>query len=173
MNALIQKEVHRFVFYLSKTLFYFKDVEAVRIKLEQIRLQYGDQALPVAKYRSARAKWKAIAKLTLLGRGFVPTYPQQIAINSRSFIDIFPYHIVVDSDMKVYQSGIQIQRMMPSIRSRMAHIADFFTMRYPKFTDFTFDNIKRFIMSPYVLEMKKERLAKDFINHHPFALKGV
>ncbi|XP_021349770.1 guanylate cyclase soluble subunit beta-2-like [Mizuhopecten yessoensis] len=148
------------------------DVDAVRARLEEILRTQGEDALPLNKYRSAKAKWKAIAKISLFSRGFVASYPHQSAINPKMFIDVFPYHLVFDSDMKLYQTGVRLQKMMPSIRSRMAKVTDFFTLKYPRCTDFTFENIKNFIMCPFILEVQKDRLAKDFLHYGPFQVKG-
>ena len=150
-----------------------QDVDAVRRKLEQIKRELGEEALPVNKYRSARAKWKAIAKISLLARGFVPNYPDAISINPRMFIEVFPYHVILDSSMNVHQSGIKIQQLMPSIRNRSAEMKDFFRMKYPRFTEMTFENLKKFIMTPFILELRKERMSKDWTKRPPLLIKGI
>ncbi|KAJ8310639.1 hypothetical protein KUTeg_012504 [Tegillarca granosa] len=149
-----------------------QDVEAVRKKLEQIKSELGENALPVAKYRSARAKWRAIAKVSLLSRGFVPNYPQEIAINPRMFIEVFPYHLIFDPEMKIYQSGLKIQQMMPTIRNRQAEVPKYFRLKYPTHTDFNFENIKKFVMCPFVLEPRKEKMEREWKDRPVLSLKG-
>lgn len=150
-----------------------EDVEAVREKLDQIRKEFGEEALPMARFRSAKAKWRAIARITLLSRGFVPNYPEQNFINPRMFIEIFPYHLILNEEMKVIQSGIRIQQMMPLIRSsRTADVNLFFNLLYPRHTDFTYENVKKFIMCPFALEFKREKLAKEWKKRPLLVLKG-
>ncbi|XP_071165575.1 guanylate cyclase soluble subunit beta-2-like [Mytilus edulis] len=150
-----------------------EDVDAVKEKLDQIRREFGEDALPLAKFRSAKAKWRAIARITLLSRGFVPNYPEQNFINPRMFIEVFPYHLILNEEMKVIQSGIKIQQMMPLIRSsRTADVQLFFNLLYPRHTDFTYENVKKFIMCPFVLEFKRDKLVKDWKKRPLLSLKG-
>ncbi|KAL4219763.1 hypothetical protein ACF0H5_020177 [Mactra antiquata] len=149
-----------------------EDVEAVRRKLEQIKNQLGEGALPLMKKRSAKAKWRIAAKITALHKGFVPNYPQVSPVNPRMFIEIFPYHVIIDKDMKIVQSGIKIQMMMPSIRNRHANLANYFTIRYPNCVDLRYENIQHFVQSPFVLEMKKTEMEKDWTDRPPVQIKG-
>lgn len=128
--------------------------------------------MPVAKYKSSRAKWRAIAKISLLSRGFVPNYPNEIPINPRMFIEVFPYHVIFDPSMKVHQSGISIQQLMPSIRNRSSEMKDFFTLLYPRCTDLTYLNVQRFIRSPFILEMRREKMQKTWTKRPPLLIKG-
>lgn len=148
-------------------------MEAVKKKLEEIRKEFGEEALPVAKYKSSRAKWRAIAKISLLSRGFVPNYPEEIPINPRMFIEVFPYHVIFDPSMKVHQSGISIQQLMPSIRNRSSEMKDYFHLRYPRCTDLTYANIQHFIRSPFILEMRREKMQKTWTKRPPLLIKGV
>ncbi|XP_062600671.1 guanylate cyclase soluble subunit beta-2-like [Saccostrea cucullata] len=148
------------------------DVEAVKKKLEEIKKEFGEEALPVAKYKSSRAKWRAIARISLLSRGFVPNYPEEIPINPRMFIEVFPYHVIFNTSMKVHQSGISIQQLMPSIRIRSSEMKDYFLLRYPRCTDLTYDNIQRFIRSPFILELRRERMQKTWTKRPPLLIKG-
>lgn len=141
--------------------------------MNEIRKEFGEEALPVAKYKSSRAKWRAIAKISLLSRGFVPNYPEEISINPRMFIEVFPYHVIFNPSMKVHQSGISIQQLMPSIRNRSSEMKDYFLLRYPRCTDLTFDNIQRFIRSPFILEMRRERMQKTWTKRPPLLIKGT
>lgn len=128
--------------------------------------------MPVAKYKSSRAKWRAIAKISLLSRGFVPNYPNEIPINPRMFIEVFPYHVIFDPSMKVHQSGISIQQLMPSIRNRSSDMEDYFTLLYPRCTDLTYLNVQRFIRSPFILEMRREKMQKTWTKRPPLLIKG-
>lgn len=124
------------------------------------------------KKKSARAKWRMAAKITVLHRGFVPNYPETLAINPRMFIEMFPFHIVFDSDMKIVQSGMKIQIMMPTIRSRQALVTDFFTIRYPNCTDLNYKNIGRFVMCPFILELNKDVMDREWTDRPALKIKG-
>lgn len=106
-------------------------------------------------------------------KGFVPNYPQISPINPRMFIEICPYHLIIDAEMKIVQSGIKIQMMMPNIRNRHATVTNYFTLRYPNCVDLSFENIKRFVQSPFVLEMKKDEMEKDWTEKPPIQIKGI
>ncbi|KAK3604651.1 hypothetical protein CHS0354_007194 [Potamilus streckersoni] len=148
-----------------------QDVEAVKKKLAQIRSELGENALPLVKARGARGKWKAVAKISILHKGFVPNYPDSLLVNPRMFIEIFPFHLIFDSEMKVHQSGVRIQHMMPTIRNRLAFVTDYFTLRYPNFVDFTYENIKRFVRTPFILEFNKYKLEKEWADKHSIQVK--
>ncbi|KAH3811328.1 hypothetical protein DPMN_139739 [Dreissena polymorpha] len=149
-----------------------EDVEAVKAKLEQIRTKLGEGALPLMRKKSVISRWRMAAKITLLHRGFVPNYPETLAINPRMFIEIFPYHLIVDKDLKIEQSGIKIQTLMPSIRSRQALLTDYFLIRYPNCVDLTYTNIERFICCPFVLEFRKENMKREWVDRPSLQLKG-
>lgn len=141
-------------------------------KLEQIRIKLGEDALPLVKKRSVKSRWRMLAKITALHRGFVPNYPESLAINPRMFIEIFPYHVIFDTEMKVVQSGIRIQMLVPSIRSRHANLDDFFVLRYPNCVDLNYDNIERFVLCPFILELRRDNMAKDWQEKPALQLKG-
>jgi hypothetical protein len=63
--------------------------------------------------------------------------------------------------------------MMPMIRrSRTADVNLFFNLLYPRHTDFTYENVKKFIMCPFALEFKREKLAKEWKKRPLLVIKG-
>jgi len=151
----------------------FQDVEAVKKKLEQIKDKLGEGALPLMRKKSVKAKWRIAAKITAMHKGFVPNYPESTPINPRMFIEIFPYHLIFDNEMKIVQSGIKIQMLMPEIRSRQALLSTFFTLRYPNNVDLTYENIKRFVLCPFVLEFTRENMEREWVDRPALQLKGT
>ena len=147
-------------------------MEAVKKKLEQIRDRLGEDALPLARKRSVKSKWRMVARITALHRGFVPNYPEILPINPRMFIEIFPYHVIFDTELKAVQSGIRIQMLAPNIRTRQAYIPDFFFLRYPNCVDLTYENIERFVSCPFILEMRRENMDKEWVDKPALQLKG-
>ena len=125
------------------------------------------------KKQTAQSRWKMMVRISLLRRGFIPNYPETLALNPRMFIEIFPYHLVFDVDMKIVQSGIKIQMLMPTIRSRQAVLTDFFTLRYPSCVDLTYENVQRFIACPFMLECKNNKLGIAWTDRPALQIKGM
>ena len=148
-------------------------MEAVKKKLEQIKSKLGENALPLQRKRSVHARWKMVAQISRLHRGFIPNYPESMAINPRMFIEIFPFHVMFDVDMKIVQSGIRIQMLMPAIRSRHETLTNFFTLRYPSCVDLTYENIQRFVCCPFTLEFKKDKLDQKWKDRPALQIKGL
>ena len=65
-------------------------------------------ALPLNRKRAIHAKWKSVAKMSVLYGGFVPQYPQALSISVKIFCNAFPYHIVFNTNMFVIHSGIKV-----------------------------------------------------------------
>lgn len=154
-------------------ILWLQDVEAVRLKLEQIRDKLGEGALPLNRKKSVQTRWRIAAKITAMHKGFVPNYPQNLPINPRMFIEIFPYHVIVDKELKIVQSGMKIQMLMSNIRSRQAVLTDFFTIRYPNCVDLTYKNIERFVVCPFILELRKDAMEQEWANSPALQIKGM
>ena len=65
-------------------------------KLEAIKREQGPDALPLNRSKAISAKWKTVAKMSMLYGGFTAQYPQQLVISPKTFCNVFPYHIVFD-----------------------------------------------------------------------------
>lgn len=147
-------------------------MELVRQKLKEIKLQYGEAALPLAKVNCMKTKWKAVAKLSILHKGFSPSYPDKLIISPRMFIELMPYHVVISSDLCVHQSGIRLQKLMPSIRNRNIPITTFMEIVYPTAVAMTFENLKKHSLCPFVLELIKTELVSEWRQLPALHLKG-
>ena len=93
--------------------FLAQDVERVTQRLEELQRSGNMDALPLNRGRAARAKWKAVARMTLLRRrlrvaSFEPAIPDQLRVDVRAFCVSFPFHVVFDEDMKVVHSGTKV-----------------------------------------------------------------
>ncbi|WAR27241.1 GCYB2-like protein [Mya arenaria] len=130
--------------------------QILKEKLEQIRLQLGENALPLNRKTSVQARWKIAAKITAMHRGFVPNYPETLAINPRMFIEMFPYHM-----------------LMPSIRSRQAVLSDFFQVRWPSCVDLNYENIGRFVLCPFILEFRRDAMEREWNDRPALQLKDI
>lgn len=83
-------------------------------RIEQIRREEGEDALPLNRAKVARAKWMSVAKISMLTKGFFPSYPAQLAVGAKMFCDAFPFHVVVNSSMEVIHSGSKVSSTITS-----------------------------------------------------------
>ena len=75
-------------------------------RLEEIRLRHGEMALPLNRAKAGKAKWKAVVKMTMLKRSFLPSYPSTLGVDGVVFCRVFPFHFVVDRALKIVR-GLQ------------------------------------------------------------------
>lgn len=147
-------------------------MELVRQKLKEIKTQYGEGALPIAKAKCMKMKWKAVAKLSILHKGFAPSYPDKLMISPRMFIELLPYHMIISSDLCVYQSGIALQKMIPSIRNQNIPVTTFFEIVYPTSVQMTYENLRKHSLCPFVLEIIRDQLIREWRQVPALCLKG-
>ena len=57
---------------LTVYVFVPQDIDRVVVRLEQIKNQHGEGALPLNKKKAVKTKWRALAKMSVLLGGFVP-----------------------------------------------------------------------------------------------------
>ena len=76
-------------------------------------------------------------------------------ISSRTFANIFPFHVVFDHELRIQQCGTNIQKVSEKQKICDLKLDDVFTLAAPRMP-LTYDNIIRFINACYVLEMKKD-----------------
>ena len=87
---------------------YWKDVQRVIARLEEIRREQGEAALPRNRKRVVAAKWRSLAKMSVLYGGFRPKYPNKLSVDGMTFCDVFPYHVAFDSSMAVVHAGTNV-----------------------------------------------------------------
>ncbi|GAA6216177.1 guanylate cyclase soluble subunit beta-2-like [Lates japonicus] len=85
---------------------------------------------------------------------FAPCYPDTLWIEEKAFCNAFPFHIVFDEDLKVRQTGVNIQKFVPGLQARDASLDQYFTIVHPQVT-FTIKSIRKFINSQFVLKSYK------------------
>ena len=92
-------------------------------RLNEIKREHGEEALPLNRAKATRAKWKALAKVSMLKRagggdgggdgGFVPTVPASLGVDASVFCRAFPYHLVLDHTLKVVHAGVKVSELLP------------------------------------------------------------
>ncbi|XP_059183999.1 guanylate cyclase soluble subunit beta-2 [Centropristis striata] len=102
-----------------------------------------------------KSGWDLIRAVVLSEKGindtFSPCYPDKLWVEEKAFCNAFPFHIVFDEDLKVRQTGINIQKFLPGLQVRDAALNQFFTIIHPQVT-FTIESIRKFINSQFVLK---------------------
>ncbi|KAG7263907.1 hypothetical protein CRUP_021226, partial [Coryphaenoides rupestris] len=87
----------------------------------------------------------------------------------RSFCQVFPFHIVFDRDLKVKQTGVNIQKFVPGLQTKDIRLDQYFTIMHPQVT-FTIDSIRKFINSQFVLKTKMDMIPQH--QHTALKLRG-
>ncbi|XP_034721079.1 guanylate cyclase soluble subunit beta-2 [Etheostoma cragini] len=95
---------------------------------------------------------------------FRPSYPNKLWVEEDTFCNAFPFHIVFDEDLKIRQTGVNIQKFLPGLQARDAMLDQWFTIIHPQVT-FTIESIRKFINSQFVLKSYKD-------NHITLKLRG-
>ena len=83
-------------------------MERVAERLEEIKRDYGEDELPLNKAKVTQAKWKALAKVSMLRKTFEPVFPEKIDVDARMFCRAFPYHVVFNREMQVVHCGVKV-----------------------------------------------------------------
>ncbi|KAF3857496.1 hypothetical protein F7725_009355 [Dissostichus mawsoni] len=87
---------------------------------------------------------------------FSPCYPNKLWVDEKAFCNAFPFHIVFDENLKVRQTGVNIQKFLPGLHARDLTVDQHFTIIHPQVT-FTIESIRKFINSQFVLKSNKDK----------------
>ncbi|KAM4602140.1 guanylate cyclase soluble subunit beta-2-like [Polymixia lowei] len=100
---------------------------------------------------------------------FAPCYPDKLWMEEETFCIAFPFHIVFDKDLKVKQTGVNIQKFVPGLQTLDIRLDQYFTIVHPQVT-FTIESIRKFINSQFVLKTCRETLPHN--QHTMLKLRG-
>ncbi|XP_076580298.1 guanylate cyclase soluble subunit beta-2-like [Chaetodon auriga] len=117
-----------------------------------------DRCLSVTGKKSG---WDLIRAVVLTEKGTLqctvsPCHLNKLWIEEKAFCNAFPFHIVFDEDLKVRQTGVNIQKFFPGFQARDATLDQYFTIIHPQVT-FTIKSIKKFINSQFVFKSYKDK----------------
>ncbi|XP_008323106.1 guanylate cyclase soluble subunit beta-2 [Cynoglossus semilaevis] len=87
---------------------------------------------------------------------FTPYYPEKLWMEEKAFCNAFPFHIIFDENLKVKQTGVNIQKFVPDLQKTDATLDKFFLIVHPQVT-FTIESIRKFINSQFVLKNCKDK----------------
>uniref|UniRef100_A0A665UJA6 guanylate cyclase n=1 Tax=Echeneis naucrates TaxID=173247 RepID=A0A665UJA6_ECHNA len=90
---------------------------------------------------------------------FTPCYPEKLWMDEMAFCIAFPFHVIFDKDLKIRQTGVNIQKFVPGLQAKDATLDQHFTITHPQVT-FTIKSIRKFINSQFVLKSHKQSRLK-------------
>ncbi|XP_071758230.2 guanylate cyclase soluble subunit beta-2 [Centroberyx gerrardi] len=113
-----------------------------------------------ASLAGRRSGWDLV-RTVVLGKGglrctFSPCFPDKLWMEEEAFCNAFPFHIVFDEDLKVKQTGVNIQKFVPGLQTRDTRLDQYFTIIHPQVT-FTIESIRKFINSQFVLKSHRDK----------------
>uniref|UniRef100_A0A8C3NYE3 guanylate cyclase n=1 Tax=Cyanoderma ruficeps TaxID=181631 RepID=A0A8C3NYE3_9PASS len=89
--------------------------------LEKVKNANGDRGNSVCPVK--KSHWKTLRGIITLGRGkllrgFDPVYPKSLWIDTKTFCNGLPFHMVFDKELKVKQAGTRREMMPESWKER-------------------------------------------------------
>ncbi|XP_036401399.1 guanylate cyclase soluble subunit beta-2 [Megalops cyprinoides] len=123
-----------------------------------------------------RAPWEIVRSIVKFGQGnlmnsFTPSYPEKLWIEERAFCNVFPFHIVFDKDLKVKQTGVNIQKFVPGLQTMDIRLDEYFSIVHPQVT-FNIESIRKFINSQFVLKTRREMVPESTQHQSMLKLRG-
>ncbi|XP_034145798.1 LOW QUALITY PROTEIN: guanylate cyclase soluble subunit beta-2 [Esox lucius] len=107
----------------------------------------------------ARCTLPCWEKITLgtanLRMSFTPCYPEKLWIEEQAFCNAFPFHIVFGKDLKVKQTGVNIQKFVPGLQTMDIRLDKYFSIVHRQVT-FNIERIRMFINSQFVPKTRRE-----------------
>ncbi|KAJ8397940.1 hypothetical protein AAFF_G00432870 [Aldrovandia affinis] len=123
-----------------------------------------------------RAPWEIVRSIVRFGQGtllnsFTPSYPEKLWIEERAFCNAFPFHIVFDKDLKVKQTGVNIQKFVPGLQILDVRLDKYFSITHPHIS-FNIESIRKFINSQFVLKSIREMVPQSSQQLSALKLRG-
>ncbi|KAM8977602.1 guanylate cyclase soluble subunit beta-2-like [Pelodytes ibericus] len=123
-----------------------------------------------------KSYWDIIRNVVMFGRGrllttFQPVYPDRLWMDGEVFCNEFPFHIVFDKQLRVKQTGVNIQKFVPGMQIVGSRLDEYFTLMHPQVT-FSFTNIQTFINSQFVLKTRPEMMPESWKYYPMLKLRG-
>uniref|UniRef100_A0A8D2PIL0 guanylate cyclase n=1 Tax=Zosterops lateralis melanops TaxID=1220523 RepID=A0A8D2PIL0_ZOSLA len=104
-------------------------------------------------------------------RGFDPVYPKSLWIDTKTFCNGLPFHMVFDKELKVKQAGVSIQKIVPGIQTMGICLDQYFRIIHPE-VPFTISSIQKFINSQFVFQTRREMMPESWKERPMLELRG-
>ncbi|KFZ51583.1 Guanylate cyclase soluble subunit beta-2, partial [Antrostomus carolinensis] len=132
----------------------------------------GGSVCPVKK-----SHWKTIRGIITLGkgkllRGFDPVYPKSLWIDTKTFCNGLPFHMVFDKELRVKQAGVSIQKIVPGLQTMGICLDHYFSIVHPE-VPFTISSIQKFINSQFVFQTRREMMPESWKQRPMLELRGT
>uniref|UniRef100_A0A8C3Q4Y9 guanylate cyclase n=1 Tax=Geospiza parvula TaxID=87175 RepID=A0A8C3Q4Y9_GEOPR len=104
-------------------------------------------------------------------RGFDPVYPKSLWIDTKTFCNGLPFHMVFDKELKVKQAGVSIQKIVPGLQTMGICLDQYFRIIHPE-VPFTISSIQKFINSQFVFQTRREMMPESWKERPMLELRG-
>ncbi|XP_074860705.1 guanylate cyclase soluble subunit beta-2-like [Carettochelys insculpta] len=120
--------------------------------------------------------WETIRGIVTIGRGkllrgFNPVYPTTLWIDTKTFCNGLPFHIVFDEELRIKQAGVSIQKIVPGLQTMGIRLDQYFSIVHPEVT-FTISSVQKFINSQFVFRTKREMMPESWKQRPMLELRG-
>ncbi|XP_005424715.1 guanylate cyclase soluble subunit beta-2-like [Geospiza fortis] len=142
--------------------------------LEKAKNANGDRGNSVCPVK--KSHWKTLRGIITLGkgkllRGFDPVYPKSLWIDTKTFCNGLPFHMVFDKELKVKQAGVSIQKIVPGLQTMGICLDQYFRIIHPE-VPFTISSIQKFINSQFVFQTRREMMPESWKERPMLELRG-
>ncbi|XP_057887399.1 LOW QUALITY PROTEIN: guanylate cyclase soluble subunit beta-2-like [Melospiza georgiana] len=142
--------------------------------LEKAKNANGDRGNSVCPVK--KSHWKTLRGIITLGkgkllRGFDPVYPKSLWIDTKTFCNGLPFHMVFDKELKVKQAGVSIQKIVPGLQTMGISLDQYFRIVHPE-VPFTISSIQKFINSQFVFQTRREMMPESWRERPMLELRG-
>uniref|UniRef100_A0A8C8RG50 guanylate cyclase n=1 Tax=Pelusios castaneus TaxID=367368 RepID=A0A8C8RG50_9SAUR len=166
------KKEHIVFLVTQKPVFSYKK----RNKFSSSPLYLADSGRQIEKQLSKEIRDKtSLVSLSLtvgkLLRGFDPAYPATLWIDTKTFCNGLPFHIVFDEELRVKQAGVSIQKIVPGLQTMGIRLDHYFSIVHPEVT-FTISSVQKFINSQFVFRTRREMMPKSWKQRPMLELRG-
>ncbi|XP_029597170.1 guanylate cyclase soluble subunit beta-2 [Salmo trutta] len=123
-----------------------------------------------------RSRWDMVRSIVMFGKdnllkSFTPCYPDKLWMEEQAFCNAFPFHIVFDKQLKVKQTGVNIQKFVPGLQTMDIRLDEYFSIVHPQVT-FNIESIRKFINSQFVLKTRREMVPLASQHQSMLKLRG-
>ncbi|XP_077985261.1 guanylate cyclase soluble subunit beta-2-like [Glandiceps talaboti] len=98
-------------------------------------------------------------------------YPVRVLIDPETFCKSFPFHIVFDQSMTIQQSGANLQKLCPAIKSPRARLDEFIVMQHPQIP-IEMSSLRKFINMIFMVDLRKDKMAETLKDKPTLSLRG-
>nr|XP_042709525.1 guanylate cyclase soluble subunit beta-2-like isoform X1 [Chrysemys picta bellii] len=146
--------------------------EGIEKNMKKIR----DRTSLVSVCPAKKNHWETIRGIVTLGRGkllrgFDPAYPTTLWIDTKTFCNGLPFHIVFDEELRVKQAGVSIQKIVPGLQTLGIRLDHYFSIVHPEVT-FTISSVQKFINSQFVFRTRREMMPESWKQRPMLELRG-